>query len=263
MTLLTVLKQIEAMLNSRPLCKAEGSAWDRDQVLTPAHFWMGRPLNALPEQDYLQLPNITERYEIQQKLVHHYFWKLWSSQYLIQLQQLPKWKVVKENVKVGEIVLLKEDNTPPQVWRKAKVTQVFPGKDGHMRVVMTTDSKKTEFKRSLRKIVRLPIICGRGEMAIEKGLTSVMPLITPEPPLTNEKGDPPLQRSTRKRTSTTPFLSMVIMMCFVACFTPVMSQNTTENKSGLAYFFKTDVMIKIGSYHIEVETNLNPKKDIA
>ena len=199
----TVLKQIEAILNSRPLCKAEGSALDRDQIITPAHFWLGRPLNALPEPDYTDNVNLTDRFQHQQQMVQH-FWKLWHVQYLHTLQQLPKWTSTKEEVQVGEVVLLKEDNSPPQVWRKARVTQVFPGKDGHVRVVMTKDASQTEFKRSIRKIVRLPVVFGREEAAIATGEKAMMPLVKPQPPPSKigdterlEKTKPEVRRSAR------------------------------------------------------------------
>lgn len=63
-TLLTILKQVEAMLNSRPLCRAQGTVYDRDQILTPAHYLIERPLTTLPEEDFTTSTNLVDRQAI-------------------------------------------------------------------------------------------------------------------------------------------------------------------------------------------------------
>src|SRR5690349_10521553 len=119
--LTTVLKQCEAAANSRPLCRVEGPAEERDVILTPASLMIGRNLNALPEEDYTTKCNLADRFQHQQRMVQT-FWKHYSEMYLQQLMNLPKWTKPEENVSVGEIVLLREENTPPLVWRKARVS---------------------------------------------------------------------------------------------------------------------------------------------
>ena len=47
--LTTVLAQIEACMDSRPLTP-HANAEDNIEVLTPGHFLTGRPLEALPDQ---------------------------------------------------------------------------------------------------------------------------------------------------------------------------------------------------------------------
>ena len=44
------------------------------------------------------------------------FWKIWSSQYIQILQPKTKWKNQTPNLKIGDIVLIKDDNTSPGEW---------------------------------------------------------------------------------------------------------------------------------------------------
>jgi hypothetical protein len=59
------------------------------------------------------------------------------------------------NVKIGELVLMKEDNLSPLVWRKAVITDTHAGKDGLIRVVTLKTSAGT-VKRPITKICLLP-----------------------------------------------------------------------------------------------------------
>jgi hypothetical protein len=50
------------------------------------------------------------------------------------VQQRTKWKIEYENLKIGETVIIKEDNLPPQKWLLGRITQLHPGKDNKIRV---------------------------------------------------------------------------------------------------------------------------------
>ncbi|XP_011859057.1 PREDICTED: uncharacterized protein LOC105556573 [Vollenhovia emeryi] len=70
----TVLVQIEACLNSRPLCQLPSSPNDL-QPLTPAHFLIGQSITGLPDMDLKESPvNRLDRWQLIQRLTQH-FWK--------------------------------------------------------------------------------------------------------------------------------------------------------------------------------------------
>jgi len=72
------------------------------------------------------------------------------------LQERSKWRVETSNIKVGSIVLLKEDNVPPLRWQLGCTQEVIPGGDGVIRVAMVrTDAGLN--KRVVAKLAVLPI----------------------------------------------------------------------------------------------------------
>ena len=57
----TVLAQVEACLNSRPLIPIGTADNDGIEALTPGHFLVGRPLSALPDAQLSYSPATTSR----------------------------------------------------------------------------------------------------------------------------------------------------------------------------------------------------------
>ncbi|GFX65809.1 pro-Pol polyprotein [Trichonephila clavipes] len=131
---ITILCEIEAVLNSRPLTPLT-SNFDDFETLTPGHFLVGRPLTSIVEA---QITNINEnqlsRWEKVKKITQHIY-KLWKRDYLNNLQERHKWKFNKNNVSVGTLVLIKDENLPTAKWSTGRITEIFPGTDGEVRVV--------------------------------------------------------------------------------------------------------------------------------
>jgi hypothetical protein len=150
----TLLCQVEAILNSRPICSLSNNP-EHLQVLTPGHFLIGTSLLALPYHNLQDIPlNRLSKWLCAQQMSQQ-VWRHWSQDYLHQLQQRTKWKTMQPNVKIGELVLVKEDNLPPLVWRKAVISDTHAGKDGLIRVVTLKTSTGT-VKRPITKICLLP-----------------------------------------------------------------------------------------------------------
>jgi len=172
----TLLCQIEAILNSRPLTPLSNDPNDL-RVLTPGDFLIGEPLTTIPEVDLTDVQiNRLSRWQVitQQRQL---FWNRWSREYLHTLQKRPKWAKKQENIKIGDLVIIKEENLPPLKWKMGRVSQVHPGEDGQVRVAtvktrtINIEPRKPgnnkldlsrfkpsigEIKRPIHKLVRLP-----------------------------------------------------------------------------------------------------------
>ncbi|KAG5327787.1 YI31B protein, partial [Pseudoatta argentina] len=152
----TLLCQIEACLNSLPI---DPLTDDPDDLasLTPGHFLIGGEITATPEPTLLHTnSNRLTRWQLYQQILES-FWRRWNSDYVTSLQQRSKWRSRNEGICVGQLVLLRNDTTPPTKWQLGRITACHPGKDGLTRVV-SVRTATTTFIRPLSKLAQLPIV---------------------------------------------------------------------------------------------------------
>jgi hypothetical protein len=153
----TILCQIEAVLNSRPLLPVTANDVNDYSYLSAGHFLIGAAMTSLPEADLADSPtNRLKFWEMCNKVKGH-FWKVWHKYYLNVLQCRPKWRDSKPNVQVGALVIMKEPNSPPMTWPMARIVKVYPGDDNKVRVVDLMTPNKKVYRRSLSGFAVLPL----------------------------------------------------------------------------------------------------------
>ena len=69
------------------------------------------------------------------KLTLIFFWKRWLSEYLPTLSPRTKWKNKQQNFAVGDLVIVRNKNTPKSHWLLARILAIYPGDDGIIRTV--------------------------------------------------------------------------------------------------------------------------------
>ncbi|KAH8367006.1 hypothetical protein KR084_006482, partial [Drosophila pseudotakahashii] len=149
----TVVIDIEAILNSRPLTPISSSPRDL-AALTPGHFLIGGPITASPDIHNREVRSgqVTRWKQIDK--VRQDFWKRWSHEYLHELQNRSKWTRKEKAVSIGDLVVIKEDNVSPLQWPLGRVITAHQGKDGAVRVA----SLRTAAGECVRAIHRLAIL---------------------------------------------------------------------------------------------------------
>lgn len=153
--LYTVLVQIEALLNSRPLTPLSTDVNDLS-VLTPGHFLTLEPLSGIPDRDVTDVPiSRLKRWKLIQRLQQD-FWRRWKAKYLHTLQQRSKWLTSCPTLAIGTLVLIEGDNSPPLQWEMGSIIDVHPGPDNEVRVATVKVGRGT-LKRHLNKLYPLPI----------------------------------------------------------------------------------------------------------
>lgn len=135
-TLRTFMYEAMAIVNSRPLCVESLESPDGPLPLTPNHLLTMKPAGVLPPPGNFSDADVyaRKRWRCVQHLADE-FWRRWRREYLASLQLRQKWLSPMPNVKVGDVVLLHDDTAPRAEWSLARVTEVFPSRDGLVRSV--------------------------------------------------------------------------------------------------------------------------------
>lgn len=152
----TLITQIEAILNSRPIHPLTDDPDDM-QALTPGHFLVGEPL-IVPTGFNVKETSDTvggKLYRLRQQMLKH-FWDRWSNEYLSTLQERKKWRREKESLKIGQLVLLANENFPPAAWAIGRIIGLKESIDKRIRNV-TVRTATGVFERPVQKICIVPV----------------------------------------------------------------------------------------------------------
>ncbi|XP_070068045.1 uncharacterized protein [Drosophila takahashii] len=131
--LTTVAAEVEAILNSRPLTPLSSDPSDYGAI-TPGHLLIGKSLRALPERQ-INTVNFTnlQHFDVVTAIKQE-FCRRWSSEYINELRARTKWSQSTTNINVESLVIIHDDNRPPQHWKFGRIEAVVAGKDGLVRV---------------------------------------------------------------------------------------------------------------------------------
>jgi len=113
---------------------------DEGEVLTPAHFLIGRRLIALPENNReardTGKAGLLKRWRLRRQLVSS-FWTRWQKEYLMDLRSVHEVKQPKGEVpfKVGDVALIHDEKLPRQMWKTGRIHELTKGRDSKIRSV--------------------------------------------------------------------------------------------------------------------------------
>ena len=156
-TLTTVLAQVEFTMNSRPITYVSGDP-GCERALTPMDFLCpGVVSHSFDDILPLSPPDAEVlRYSWHQsRALVDGFWRRWSRDYVAALQARPKWRQEEANLKVGDVVMLVDEQVRRCDWRTGVVVATDGGE-----LVRSVDVRvpggKT-FSRDRTKVVRLEL----------------------------------------------------------------------------------------------------------
>ena len=123
--LLTVMAEVVNILNSRPLTRNSDNPLD-DEPLTPNHLLHLRPITALPPGLFNEEDHNIKRSWRQAQYLSNIFWRRWIREYIPTLLKRKKWNMPRKNLKVGDLVLLADENFPRGQWPLGLIIETLP-----------------------------------------------------------------------------------------------------------------------------------------
>lgn len=150
----TLLSRIESCLNSRPLSPISQDPSDF-AALTPGHFLIGTPILAPVDPNFREAPtSLVNRWQ-RLKAVHQHFCIRWKDEYLKELHKRHKWQKPTDNLNENMLVVIRDENLPPNSWRLGRICKVYSGSDKRVRVADILTERGT-ITRPITKLVVLP-----------------------------------------------------------------------------------------------------------
>ena len=163
----TVLIEIEATLNNRPVTYLYHDEQGISYPLSPASLIYGRTIATTPNDKQFEIgcthQSLTRRQKYHRRLLSE-FTNQWRKEYLQSLRESSRAsKGSTDNViNVGEVVLLKDDKSARSLWKLAKIEELIPSRDNvirvaKVRVVNSDKGRSVMLRRPLQHLIPLEI----------------------------------------------------------------------------------------------------------
>jgi hypothetical protein len=137
----TILTEIEAVINARPITYVYGDDESISYPLTPSDLIYGRRITTQPNSSYHEV--VSTNNSLTKQIRHHknvlrQLTTRWRREYLTSLrEQSIKLKSSKSREVVkGDIVIIKADSMPRAFWRLAIIEKLLPGADRKVRAAI-------------------------------------------------------------------------------------------------------------------------------
>ncbi|XP_036374570.1 uncharacterized protein LOC118770907 [Megalops cyprinoides] len=152
----TLLTEVEAILNAKPLGYVSSDVADPDPV-TPNYLLMGRPDASLPQVVFPESELLSRRRWRHTQVLADQFWSYFIKNYLPSLQRRQKWTNDTDDLTPGTVVMIMDHQLPRALWPVGRVETTFPGADGHVRSV-DIQVKGKRYHRPVARLIKLPAI---------------------------------------------------------------------------------------------------------
>lgn len=151
-TLQTLLCEVEAIINNRPLTPVSADVRD-DPPLTPNHLLLLRCVLFPPSVTVSTCDH--RRSWRQAGYLAEQFWRRWRTEYLplLQVRSGPTTRG-RSNLKTGDVVLMVDDTVPRGVWPLGLVEEAYRSTDGRVRSVRVR-ARGATFDRPVTKLIKI------------------------------------------------------------------------------------------------------------
>ncbi|KAL3190706.1 hypothetical protein MRX96_002369 [Rhipicephalus microplus] len=149
--LATFLAEVAAIMNARPITPIFSDPED-PTILSLATLLTHKTRGASPTSGEIDTTNLYKRHWNQAQNMANQFWKRWRSTYFATLQERRKWQVRKNDIKEGDVVLIRDKDVNRNDGPIDVYTQSLPSADGMVRKVEVKTARNGAIKKLCRSI---------------------------------------------------------------------------------------------------------------
>ena len=155
--LTTLMAEVMAIINARPLVPITTDS-DTPTVLTPAMILTQKAGAAPVPEGTFDLKDIYKKQWQHVQNLADAFWKRWRQEYLSALQVRKKWTHDKDNIKEGDVVLVKDELVKRNEWPIGLITKCIPSEDKKVRKVEVRVVKQGTVRVYQRPVTQLILL---------------------------------------------------------------------------------------------------------
>ena len=151
----TYFKEIEGILNWRPLTSVSSSSNDFD-YLSPMSLLNSALIPSTLPGHMVKSESFRNSWKTSQLMAQE-FWGRWQRLYLPTLIPRKKWNCPQRNFEIGDLVLLREYSVVKNQWFRGRIVNVLPNKDGKVRCLEVKKPDGSVVLRDVGSVCRLEI----------------------------------------------------------------------------------------------------------
>ena len=152
----TIFCEVESIANSRPLTKVSDDVNDASAI-SPNHLLYLNEVSRIPEKCAQQADVYRSGWKCAQHIANE-FWRQWLKQYVPELNRRRKWQDRAKSLKVGDVVLVKNESVPRCVWPLGLVVDTKVSDDGLVRQVSLRLKNGSVMRRPINEVVDLECV---------------------------------------------------------------------------------------------------------
>ena len=154
----TLMTEVENVINSRPLTVENLSEPGFPEPITPNHLLTSKTEIVFPPPGSFERVDLYSRKRWRRvQFMANQFWFRWRRECSPLLYTRQKWNMPQRDCKVGDIVMLQDDDLPRNQWPLTRVTEALPSKDGRIRkvqILLVQDGKRKLLERPIHKLAQ-------------------------------------------------------------------------------------------------------------
>ena len=168
--LYTLIKEIQAVVNDRPLTYASGDLND-PEPLTPSKLLLGHDVRAVPQYEIDEDSsesfgdlNAIRRAEKRRSVLYHHFQNRFVDEYLNALRERHSYQTkshspTESKIAIGDVVQIYDKDRPRTLWKLGVVTELLLGPDGLARAAVLKTSGGGRTSRAVSRLFPLEVAC--------------------------------------------------------------------------------------------------------